>query len=374
MIHLVFWCSILMLGYTYIGYPLIIWLLARIWPSHIKKSTFVPPVTIVIVVYNEARLICNKLDNCLALAYPREKLKIMVVSDGSTDSTQTLVEGHAEKGVHLLAFSQRRGKSACINAAVAACSTDYIVFTDVRQQLAEDAIEKLMSAIGDQKVGAVSGELMFDDHQHTAFSRGIDAYWRYEKFIRHHEGVFNSVVGVTGALYGLKKSCFQPIPEGTILDDVLIPMNMVLSGKRVIFEPAAKAYDVPSRDSKRERARKLRTLAGNYQLLAIKPVLLNPFCNPIWFQLVSHKLLRLVAPVFMTSLLLANSILAGNSTSYAILLAGQIGFYISALLGGTFPRLQEVRGIRLVLTFCMLNWFAVLGFLEFIKNRKTHLW
>jgi cellulose synthase/poly-beta-1,6-N-acetylglucosamine synthase-like glycosyltransferase len=171
MIHLVFWCSILILGYTYIGYPLIIWLLARIWPSHVKKSTFVPPVTIVIVVYNEAQLICNKLDNCLALAYPREKLKIMVVSDGSTDSPPTLVEGHAEKGVRLLAFSQRRGKSACINAAVAACGTDYIVFTDVRQRLAEDAIEKLMSAIGDQKVGAVSGELLFDDHQHTAFSK-----------------------------------------------------------------------------------------------------------------------------------------------------------------------------------------------------------
>jgi cellulose synthase/poly-beta-1,6-N-acetylglucosamine synthase-like glycosyltransferase len=200
----IFWCSALVLAYTYIGYPFIIWLFARVRPRCIKKSKFVPSVTIILVVYNEERLIRNKLNNCLGLAYPKEKLNILVISDGSTDATKSLVESYVDKGIHLLAFAQRRGKAACINDAVAACSTDYIIFTDVRQRFAEDAIEKLMSNFADPQVGAVSGELLFDEYQHTAFSKGVDIYWRYEKFIRYHESIFDSVVGVTGAIYALK--------------------------------------------------------------------------------------------------------------------------------------------------------------------------
>lgn len=376
MTEAVFWGALLFLFYTYAGYPAAIWMIAQLYPRRNQRAQFTPPVTIVIVAHNEEARIAKKLENCLALDYPKDCLKILVASDGSTDGTCGHVREFASRGVRLLDFAERRGKAACLNDAVQACHTEYVVFTDVRQRLAADAVRALLRNFNDKSVGAVSGEMVFESSYGSGFEKGVDAYWRYEKFIRFWEGVVDSVVGVTGAIYALRKSYFQPIPPGTILDDVLIPMNVVLQGKRVVFEPSALAYDVPETEAAGESRRKKRTLAGNYQLLTLRPAVLNPFRNRIWFQLISHKLTRLVAPLAMFTAFVANLLLAASSGFYALLFAMQCLLYALALAGVRRPQYQHLAAIRIPATFFTFNWYAVLGLIEFLRNRRGggHLW
>lgn len=373
-LEVVFWGSGLLLAYTYAGYPLLIALLARWRPRPIRKAAFTPDITIVIVVYNEAGRIERKLENCLNLDYPRERVAIVVISDGSTDDTVRRAERFADRGVSVYAFDQRRGKAACLNEAMAACRTDFVVLADTRQRFQAGAVRQLLMNFADETVAVVSGELVFEDDSPTGFSGGVDAYWRYEKFIRQQESACGSVVGVTGAIYAIRRSAFQPIPDGVILDDVLIPMNAVQAGGRVVFESAAVAYDTPSRDPDRERRRKIRTLAGNYQLLQRRPALLNPWVNPLWWQLVSHKVLRLAAPFLMLILLLSNLFLIGLSWLYAVLLSAQLAVYGLALLGSRVQLWHSYSFVRIPLAFCYLNWFAVLGLVEFLRNKRAHLW
>ncbi|KPK52027.1 MAG: hypothetical protein AMS22_09930 [Thiotrichales bacterium SG8_50] len=376
MAELLFWGGLLLMFYTYVGYPVAIWTVARLRPRRTQSADFTPPVTIVIVAYNAETQIARKLRNCLTLDYPADSLNILVASDGSTDGTSKCVRDFAASGVRLLDFTERRGKAACLNDALHACQTEFTVMTDVRQRLAPDAVRALLRNFNDDAVGAVSGEMVFEDSSGSGFEKGIDAYWRYEKFIRYWEGVADSVVGVTGAIYALRRSSFQPLPEGTILDDVLIPMNVVLQGKRVVFEPSALAYDVPETDAAGEGRRKKRTLAGNYQLLALRPAILNPFRNRIWWQLVSHKLTRLVAPLAMLVVFLANLVLAMSSNFYTTLFATQIVLYSLALTGVGLPQYQRSAAIRIPATFFTFNWYAVLGFVEYLRNRRSggHLW
>ncbi|MDP7270733.1 MAG: glycosyltransferase family 2 protein, partial [Gammaproteobacteria bacterium] len=208
----------------------------------------------------------------------------------------------------------------------------------------------------------------------SGFSQGIDFYWQYEKFIRQAEARCGSVVGVTGAIYALRKSCYKNIPKGLILDDVLIPMNAVRSGERVIFEPEALAYDIPPPSPEWEHKRKVRTLAGNYQLVQRSPGLLLPWRNPIWVQFVSHKLLRLVAPVFLLVGLVTNIILVNESLLYTLILAIQLVLYAAAFIGIMLPATHQLLAIRIPMTFCLLNWSAVLGFREFVARRSEQLW
>ena len=206
------------------------------------------------------------------------------------------------------------------------------------------------------------------------FGQGVDAYWRYEKWIRKSESAVHSVPGATGALYAMRRSAFSPIAARTILDDVAIPMKACLAGGRVVFEGKAQAYDDPSHDAATERRRKVRTLAGNFQLVALMPELLLPWRNPIWPQFVSHKLLRLVSPWAMVGLLVSSGVLAFGSTGFAMVLVAQIALYGLALLPLVRPAFARWRVVRVIQAFVALNAFAVLGLIEFLTNRRAHLW
>jgi cellulose synthase/poly-beta-1,6-N-acetylglucosamine synthase-like glycosyltransferase len=369
-----FWLAVLFLVYTYVGYPSVVWVFSRLRPSAVARGDFTPRVSIVVVAYNEERGIGRKIESCLAQTYPADNIEIIVASDGSCDQTASKVRQYEKRGVRLLAFAERRGKAACINDAVQACRTDYIIFSDARQRLDTNAVAALMRNFADLSVGAVSGELVFEDMTNDEFAKGVDAYWKYEKFLRQAEGRVDSVVGATGALYAIRRAYFRPIPAGTILDDVLIPMNIVLQGKRVVFEPTAKVFDVPSSDAAREERRKRRTLAGNYQVVALRPALLNPFKNRLWLQYVSHKIARLLAPFAMLTALTMNVLLAGSARLYAVFLAVQLVLYGAAFLGISRPAYLKLAIVRIPTTFCTFNWYAVLGFVEFVRNRNTHLW
>jgi biofilm PGA synthesis N-glycosyltransferase PgaC len=369
--------SLAALAYTFAGYPLLLALWARISSRPVKRSPVEPNVVIVVAVHNGANLIERKIATCLQQDYPAERLRILIASDGSDDRTHEIVTSLNHDRVDLLPFPARRGKAACLNDAIATCSEDILVLTDARQAMHPQAVRRLIENFADPAIGAVSGQLEFEREGITDFGEGIDAYWRYEKFLRRTESSIHSSVGVTGAIYALRRICFRPVPAETILDDVLIPMNTVAQGYRVIFENDAIAYDRPSRDAAQEKVRKVRTLAGNFQLLAAYPWLLAPWRNPIWLQFVSHKLMRLLAPLAMAVALLANAILAADPAGGVLsrlTFAAQLAAYALAFLGLTSTAANRLRPVKLASAFLSLNWFVVLGFFEFLSNRNAHLW
>jgi poly-beta-1,6-N-acetyl-D-glucosamine synthase len=374
MSEIVVGASLILLAYTYVGYPLLIALWARWRPHPVTRGEAKPSVALIVVAYNEEGRIRHKIDTCLAQDYPAERLRVVIATDGSTDATETIVRSYADRHVNLLAFPVRRGKAACLNDAAAACSEEILVFTDARQALNSGAVSALVENFADPQVGAVSGELVFVRDDMTQFAQGVDAYWAYEKFIRQQEARVHSAPGVTGALYAIRRKCFRAIPVQTILDDVAIPMQVVRAGYRVIFESRAQAFDRASQAPAQEKVRKVRTLAGNYQLLALMPWVILPFTNPIFVQFVSHKVLRLVAPFAMLALLLASAALAVDSRAFALFVAFQLLGYAAPFIGHVAPALGRLRIVKIASAFVLLNWYAVLGLFQFLANREGHLW
>lgn len=372
--EILFWIALVLLGYTYAGYPVIAWLLARVRPRVVLRRDQQPSVTLIIVARNGEASIDDKLGNCLTLDYPHDQLDVVLVSDGSTDGMVARARGFESPRVEIVDCLRHRGKAACLNEAVARASGDILVFTDIRQRLDPKAIRHLVMNFADEKVGAVSGELVLEPGSGDGFANGMDLYWRYEKWLRNNEARFASSVGVTGAIYALRRECYVPLPPETVLDDVLIPMNVVMRGLRVVFDRNAIAYDIPSASRSRERRRKIRTIAGNYQLLLLRPGLLDPFSNPVWLQYVSHKLLRLIVPFLLVAALAANFALAVESPGYQVLLVAQLVTYIVALLGILLPAAQRLRVVRVPTTFLLLNWFAVLGLVNFARHGRSQPW
>ncbi len=359
-----YWSSVGVLGYTYAGYPLAISALARLRPRRVRTGQIEPSVSVVMAARDEAPRIGDKLTNLLSLDYPADKLEVVVVSDGSTDGTDAVVKECGDQRVRLVRLETPGGKAAAINAGVQQASGEVVLFCDVRQRIDAGALRAMTPLFGDPRVGAVSGELIMDS------DRGPGAYWTYEKQIRAAEARVDSVVGATGALYAIRRHLFEPLPERCLLDDVYTPMQIVLKGYRVLFEPGATCHDREAELSG-EFARKARTLAGNFQLLGMLPGLLNPRRNRIFAQFVSHKLMRLACPVALGTLLASNLVLVATGAPgwplYAATLAGQGAVYGMALRahitgkkGGALSRLSH--------TFVVLNAAAVEGFRRWAKG------
>jgi biofilm PGA synthesis N-glycosyltransferase PgaC len=365
-----FWGAAVLIAYTYAGYPLWLWLRKgfRAWP--IQRGTIEPSVSIVMVVRNEEKVLTTKLENLLALEYPQERLQIVVVSDGSSDRTEAILHEYArDPRVQVMMNQLSRGKASGLNDALAIEQGEIVVFTDARQKLERGALRALLADFADPAVGCVSGELMLGDPDSGEAVQGMGVYWRLEKKVRELESASGSVVGATGAFYGVRSELLSAIPPETLLDDVLIPMKVVRSRKRVIFEPNARAWDLAHQGSEREFARKVRTLSGNYQLLQIAPWLLGSE-NAIRFEFVSHKLMRLFIPFALLTCLCTSAFLPGPF--YRTVLAAQVMFYALSLVGmarirtGLFSRLGDAA-----YTFVVLNTAALVAFANFVSGRKV---
>jgi len=369
---LVFWISAAAIIYTYAGYPLIIWLAARIRPRAVKKADITPFVSVVVACHNEAANIGSKISNLLESDYPPERLEIVVVSDGSTDLTRAVVEAHASDRLRLIAYAPQRGKADALNLGVAITKGDIIVFADARQQFERSAIRELARNFAEETVGAVSGELTLKAGPSLVEAVGL--YWRYEKSIRRSEGLACSVIGATGAIYAIRRELWKPLPPATILDDVFTPMQIAMVGRRVVFDESARAYDTVA--PSREFARKVRTLTGNYQLCQLMPRLLLP-TSLLILRFYSHKLLRLAAPLFLLSVLAANvAIVLGDAAGPRLLffetsLAMQLLFYAGVIIAALMPKnSRPVRFLSVAYTFSMMNLAAVLGLVCFILGKR----
>lgn len=371
--EILFWASLALVFYVYAGYPLLLMVWSRLRG---RKRPGAPaaapaaPVSIVIAVRNEAHRLPARIGNLLAQQYDGD-LEIIVVSDGSTDSPATAL-ATAPPNVHLIEVPAG-GKAAALNAGVARAQHELLVFADARQTFAPDALRYLVAPLADPRIGGVTGELLLDaedgaaDTATATVAEGVGMYWRYEKALRRMESAVGSTLGATGAIYALRRSLWRPLPEDTLLDDVLAPMRAVLAGYPVVFEDRAKAFDRASRDAATESRRKVRTLAGNVQILWLEPRLLVPLVNPVWLQYVSHKVGRLVVPYALITLLVASIALAGQHWIYAAALAGQTAFYLLATWGAWLAD----RVARLAFTFVVLNYSAVAGTVAAVTRRKV---
>jgi cellulose synthase/poly-beta-1,6-N-acetylglucosamine synthase-like glycosyltransferase len=369
---LIFWTSLAFVAYTYVLYPVGIWLLSRLRAEEVADPERVrewPSVTIVVAVYNEQQRVLAKIENLRSLDYTPDRLRVLFVSDGSTDATNDLIAG--QRDVELLAYPERRGKPHALNRALERVASEVVVFTDVRQMLEPHAVRRLVARLQSPDVGAVSGELVHRDPvTHAAAHIGL--YWRYEKWIRRAESRFASTVGVTGALYAIRRADYVPLSDDALLDDFEIPMQIVRRGHRVVFESGAVIYDELQQDTAGERKRKVRTLTGNFQAFARHPWMFLPWHNPVWVQFLSHKVFRLFVPYALVSMLGASFLASG--AVYTLAAAAQALFYAASLAGLAFVGWRRNRLISFAVVFLQLNWAAVLAMRNALSGSIDARW
>ena len=373
MIEGAFWVAVVLLGYTYLGYPLLVCTWARFRPRPPRSLDWEPTISVLIAAYDEAPRIATKIQNVLGLDYPPDRLEVLIGSDGSNDATVDRARAFEGPAVRVLAFPVRRGKPAVLNDLALAARNEILVMADVRQVFDKGALLALVRPLADPAVGAVSGELVLvADALRTGVEQGIGAYWRYEKLIRRSESLVDSTVGATGAIYAIRRDLFEPLPEDTLLDDVLLPVRVIRRGYRVVFEAGALAFDRAAVASAEELTRKVRTIAGTFQLFWRERWLLNPWANRVWFQTVSHKGLRLLGP-FLLAIALGTSIPLAGRSPYGAALAVQ-GLFYSLALGGALARSSRTRLLAVPYTFCLMNWATVLALCGLLQNRQRVTW
>ncbi len=342
MAALIFWGSLTCIVYVYLGYPLLLMLCRRLFHRPVVKRYQELRVSLVIAMHNERNNVRAKMQNCFELDYPSDKLQIIVTLDAPTDGTEILLRDYADQGVNVVHCPVRRGKAEALNNGLSIATGEIVVFGDAEQRLEKKAIRELVANFADESVGAVSGELFLMDAQAKEATDGVGLYWRYEKKLRAMESDIHSVPGATGAIYAIRRRLFTPLPSGTILDDVVTPMKIVLGGKRAIFDPTARAYGSVTESPDSEYEKKKRTLTGNYQLLAEMPELLIPWHNPIFVQLVSHKFGRLIVPYCLAALFISNLFLMEEGF-YRVVMILQAIWYIMAVIGGWVAHRGLVR-------------------------------
>jgi len=340
-------------------------MIARFRRKTISKAAGSQTVSIIVAARNEAAHLQAKIDNLKELEYPREKLQVVIASDGSTDQTSHILADHSSEVIAVI-LDRARGKAYALNEAVKRATGDILIFQDVRQSIDSNAVIELVSCFADPSVGAVSGELLLVPSSDSP-NDALGLYWKIEKVIRRLESESGSVVGVTGAIYAIRRELYREIPAGTILDDVFVPMQIARLGRRVVFQSTAIARDRIFATKGKEFARKIRTLTGNYQLLTLAPWLLSTQ-NPLLFRFVSHKLLRLFVPLPLVLLLITSGLARGSF--YRLAFWFQVLFYCLALTGSLIPAAKRFRPVAIATTFVMLNVAATLAFCNFIAGKK----
>ena len=332
------------------------------------------PVSVVIAARNEEKNISARIENLLAQEYPRELLEIIIVTDGCSDRTAELARLHAGQGLQVLECATPVGKATALNIGVAAARCDIVVFADARQSFSPNAIAELVSVFHDPAVGAVSGELILVQGDEIGeIHEGVGLYWQYEKLIRRCESAIASVVGATGSIYAVRRELYVPLAPNTLLDDFLVPMRIVLAGYRVIFLRAARAFDFSSATASHEFSRKVRTLAGNFQAVAMEPRLLSPRANPVLFQFISHKLLRLVVPYFCLTAWISSALI--DQPVYRALFVAQTLFYVIGLLNLIPLKANRLTPLaRVSWTFMVMNAAAVAGLWMYLTREGHEIW
>lgn len=374
---ILFWICLGGVAYAYVGYPLLLYVCARRFgrdrTAPPQRDERLPVVTLLVAAYNEAEVIGERIENALALDYPREKLDIVVASDGSDDGTNEIVERYADRGVRLLAFTPRRGKSTVLNDALPQSRGEVVVLSDANTMMASSAVRHLASWFQSPEVGAVTGKLELHD---AATGKNVDGlYWRYENFLKRCEGRLGATLGANGAIYALRRDLYRPLPADTLIDDLTIPLAAKLAtGCTIEYDSRAVANEETAPDVRAEFRRRARIGAGGFQAIARLKGLLHPRHGWTAWAFASHKIVRWCSPFFLLGMLATSAALAADPL-YAVLLAGQIGFYAAALVGDRLAKFGPLgRLVRLAELFTAVNAALLVGFVRWLRKPASGAW
>ena len=375
MLIAVFWAALLLVVYTYLIYPVLLWLLAagRKMPEYAPLSEW-PAASLIIAAHNEEATLRAKLENALAMDYPAEQLDIIVVSDASTDATDHIAAEFAERGVRLHRQEARGGKTEAQNAGVRLARGQFLAFSDANSMYAPSALKRLLAPFADERIGCVCGELQYANPDEQGAGKGEGLYWRYEQFLKRRESLLSSTLGANGAIYALRRELFVEL-RGDIISDFVAPLHAWQRGFRIAYEPTAVATEYSSVRFGDEFRRRRRIVSRSLYGLWTEVAVLNPFAHFFFaFQMFSHKLLRWLVPVWLLVVLAVNIPLAASGY-YGLLLALQVAFYGLAALGLLLPEwLGRYWLFYIPAYFTATNLGTLLGLLSFLTGRRHRVW
>ncbi len=370
-----FWTCVSVLGYVYVGYPLLAYVISLLFPRAVKHAEVEPSVTVLITAFNEEDSIRQKLENTLQIAYPADKLEILVASDGSTDGTDAIVSEFASRGVKLFRQEGRVGKTTTQNNAVERATGEIILFSDATTAYREDVFQHLLPAFADESVGCVAGRLIYVDEDSTTVGRGAKSYWGYETFIKIAESRACSLIGASGCLYAVRKSAYEPM-YAEACSDFLICTNIYRNGLRSVFAPDAVCFEQTNARASDEMKMRVRVIAQTFTDLWRNRDMLNPLKSGFFaIELISHKVLRYAVPFVLLTLLVASIALAASSTFYATLLFAHVLFYFMAAIGWILERAgKRLFILAMPLYFVLANLASVMAFYKFLKGETYTRW
>ena len=362
--------------YSYVLYPilLLIWDKLSNAKNCYKTSEDLPGVSILIAAYNEEKFIKSRIENCFALDYPKDKLEIIIASDGSSDQTATIALDYTNKGISLFDYKERRGKVNVLNETLPQTKYSIVVFSDANTHFKPDAIKNLVRHFGDEKIGCVVGRLQFVNAEGSSTADLEGIYWRYETMLKKLEGKRGCLLGANGGIFAIRKNLFIKLPPDTIVEDFVMPMKILEGGHAVIYEPNAHAIEEAAHKIIQEKQRRIRIGAGDFQALFRLLPMLNPFKGFPAIAFWSHKVLRWFTPFFMAISLITNLFLI-NHPKFLLIFLTQCLFYISALLGQYLSHVGKHNKIfNLCYYFVSMNLALFLGFIRYMSGTQSVKW
>jgi cellulose synthase/poly-beta-1,6-N-acetylglucosamine synthase-like glycosyltransferase len=381
----VFWTLLLLIAHTYVLYPGVLFLayagaqvradlryltLRRERRCRRFVADELPAVTMIVPAFNEERHLPAKIANVETLEYPRDRLQVIVVSDGSTDRTNEILHRAEAPVIEPVVLRRRSGKAAALNAGVARARYDVLVFSDASTMFAPDALRQLVRHFRNSGVGVVCGALGFRGGDEFRRTEGV--YWRYESMLRLMEGRLGATLTASGAIYALRRACFEPLAAEDVIDDFVVPMRARRLGYRVIFDPEAEAVDVAADSVKDEFARRVRLAVGSFK--ALGELCRVPMSAMTYFAFLSHKVLRWILPFLLIGLAATNLLLLEGPV-YRSLLAGQAAFYLWAAVGFILRRRSRRPPLTSLCYFLVaINVAFLVGFMRFLRGRQETAW
>lgn len=382
LLEVAFWIGLFLIFYSYVGYGIVLYTivkLKRIFNPEKKvfEENFQPRVSFVVPSYNEADCIEGKIQNCMSLDYPKDKLKLIIITDGSTDGTPDIIKSKFPE-VMVLHEPKRGGKSAAENRSMKFVDTPVVVFSDANTILPAHALKEIVKHYADPKVGAVSGEKrILERNEDNATGAGEGIYWKYESLLKKLDSELLTIVGAAGELFSFRKELFTDLEEDTILDDFMLSLRIAEKGYKVVYEPNAYAMETASESVKEELKRKVRICAGGWQSMSRLTSLLNPFKNfTLTFQYISHRALRWsVTPLMLLLVFPLNLVLFNDGLMYQVMFYGQGVFYILAMLGWYVEnKKMRIKILFIPYYFLIMNYAVFAGFYKYIRGKQAAAW
>ncbi len=369
-----------LLALHYLCYPAIVMALAEYFPrptrslAPTQRPAFWPSVSVIVAAYNESTVISRKIENCLALDYPKDRLEIIVVSDGSTDDTPDIARSYAQQGVISLYEPARGGKSAALNRAVAHANGEILLLSDANNDYNPEAIKALARHFFDPEVGGVCGVKRIYPAEGRESTQGDSLYWRMESAIKVAESRFSTITNADGEIFALRKSLYEPIPTGVINDDAELTFSIVKKGFCILYEPLAESHELASIDIVDDFHVKVRMVAGGFQTVERHAAFLLPPRNWFTFSFFAHKILRWLSPLLLLGVL-GTTLASLSQPLMAAFLALQLAAYSLAAAGWLLRRRGELPTVLYVpFYFCAMNFAALIGLVRHMRGQQQVQW